>query len=157
MFNYFLILCVPLFKLYIMKCIYFLIPSVPLLKVCIIYFLICCVPQFSVPQIEYLLGGSSKKGSHVYFLLQVFFVILLFDINDFLILPWWPDVTMVQSDITIVVPWQLSTGSKHDYLFWYCPLVGILFEVLRINTTIRTIMGAYWNLRSGSKPQGSGR
>ncbi len=27
--------------------------------------------QFSVPQIEYQLGGSSKKGSHVYFLLQV--------------------------------------------------------------------------------------
>ncbi len=34
-------------------------------------------------------------GSHVYFLLQVFWVILLL----------------------IVVPWQLSTGSKHDYLF----------------------------------------
>ncbi len=28
--------------------------------------------QFSVPQIEYPLGGSSKKGGHVYFLLQVF-------------------------------------------------------------------------------------
>ncbi len=88
--------------------------------------------QFSVPQIEYPLGGSSKKGRHVYFLLQVFWVILLFckivllfDINAILI-------TIVQSDVTIVVPWQLSTGSKHDYLFWYCPLVGILFEVLRI-------------------------
>ncbi len=34
--------------------------------------------QFSVPRIEYLLGGSSKKGSYVYFLLQVFCVILLF-------------------------------------------------------------------------------
>ncbi len=34
--------------------------------------------QFSVPQIEYPLGGSCKKGSHVYFLLQVFWVILLF-------------------------------------------------------------------------------
>ncbi len=34
--------------------------------------------QFSVPQIEYPLGGSSKAGSHVYFLLQVFWVILLF-------------------------------------------------------------------------------
>ncbi len=45
-------------------------------------------------------------------------------------LPWWPDVTIVQSDITIVVPWQLSTGRLHDYLFCYCPLVGILFEVL---------------------------
>ncbi len=35
-------------------------------------------PKFSVPQIEYPLGGSSKKGSHVYLLLQVFWVILLF-------------------------------------------------------------------------------
>ncbi len=34
--------------------------------------------QFSVPQIEYPLGGSTKKGSNVYFLLQVFWVILLF-------------------------------------------------------------------------------
>ncbi len=67
--------------------------------------------QFSVPQLEYPLGGSSKKGSHIYFLLQVFWVILLFDINVVLMLPWWPDVTIVQSDITIVVPWQLSTGN----------------------------------------------
>ncbi len=44
------------------------------------------------------------------------------------------DVTIVQSDITIVVPWQLSTGSKHDYIFCNGPLVGILFEVLRIMT-----------------------
>ncbi len=88
--------------------------------------------QFSVPQIEYPLGGSSKKGSHVYFLLQVFRLILLLDINVVLMLPWWSDVTIVESDVTIVVPWQLSTGSKHDYLFCYCPLVGILFEVLRI-------------------------
>ncbi len=34
--------------------------------------------QFSVPQIESPLAGISKKGSHVYFLLQVFWVILLF-------------------------------------------------------------------------------
>ncbi len=34
--------------------------------------------EFSVPRIEYPLGGSSKKGSHVYFLLQDFWVILLF-------------------------------------------------------------------------------
>ncbi len=40
------------------------------------------------------------------------------------------DVTIVQSDVTIVVPCQQSTGSVHDYLFCYCPLVGILFEVL---------------------------
>ncbi len=36
------------------------------------------VREFSVPWIEYPLVGSSKKGSHVYFLLQVFWVILLF-------------------------------------------------------------------------------
>ncbi len=34
--------------------------------------------QFSVPQIEYPPGGSSKTSSHVYFLLQVFWEILLF-------------------------------------------------------------------------------
>ncbi len=68
--------------------------------------------------------GSSKKGSHVYFLLHVFWVILLFcqivllfDINVVLMLSWWTYVTIVQSGVTIVVPWQLSTGSKHDYLF----------------------------------------
>ncbi len=33
---------------------------------------------------------------------------------------------------TIVLPRKLATGSIHDYLFGYCPLVGILFEVLRI-------------------------
>ncbi len=55
--------------------------------------------EFSVPQIEYPLGGNSKKGSHVYFLLQFFWITLLFDINVDLMLPWWPDVT-------IVVPWQ---------------------------------------------------
>ncbi len=36
------------------------------------------INQFSVPQIEYPLGGSSKTGSHVYFLLHIFLVILLF-------------------------------------------------------------------------------
>ncbi len=87
---------------------------------------------FLVPQIEYPLGGSIRKGSHGYFLLQVFCVVLLFDINVVQMLPWWPDVTIIQSDVTIIVPWQLSTGNKHDYLFCYCPLVGILFEVLRI-------------------------
>ncbi len=87
--------------------------------------------QFSVPQIEYPLGGSSKKCSHVYFLLQDFWVILLFcqivllfEINVVLMLLWWPDVTIVQSDVTIVVPWQLSTGSIHDYLFLVLPPSG---------------------------------
>ncbi len=33
---------------------------------------------------------------------------------------------------TIILPRKLITGSIHDYLLCYCPLVGILFEVLRI-------------------------
>ncbi len=33
---------------------------------------------------------------------------------------------------TIVLPRKLTTGSIYDYLFCYCPLVGILFEVMRI-------------------------
>ncbi len=40
--------------------------------------------------------------------------------------------TIVQFDETIVLPRKFATGNIHDYLFWYCPLVGILFEVLRI-------------------------
>ncbi len=53
-----------------------------------------------------------RKSSPVYFLLQVLCIILLFcqivllfEINVVLMLPWWPDVTIVQSDVTIVVPW----------------------------------------------------
>ncbi len=91
--------------------------------------------KFSVLQIEYPLEGRSPKGSDVYFLLEVCWVIqlfcqivLLFEINVVLVVPWWPDVTIVQSDITIVVPWQLSIGNIHDYLL----LMGILFEILRI-------------------------
>ncbi len=33
---------------------------------------------------------------------------------------------------SIVLPRKLATGSIHDYLFCYCPLVGILFELLTI-------------------------
>ncbi len=40
--------------------------------------------------------------------------------------------TIVQFDKTIVLPRKCATGSIHDYLFCYCPLVCILFEVLRI-------------------------
>ncbi len=91
--------------------------------------------EFTVPRIGYPLGGISKNGSHVYVLLQVFRVILLFEINVVLMLPWWTGVTIVQCDITIVIPWQLSTGSIQYYLFCYCPLVGILFEILRVVIT----------------------
>ncbi len=37
---------------------------------------------------------------------------------------------------TIVLTRKLATGSIHDYLFCYCPLVGILFDVLRIGSVI---------------------
>ncbi len=108
--------------------------------------------EFSVPQIEYTLGGNKKKCSYVYFLLQVVLVILLFcqivllfDINIVLmLLQWLPDVTIVQSDVTIVVPWQLSTGSIHDYIFCCCSLVGILFEVWRINTGMDHLFSYVW-------------
>ncbi len=44
--------------------------------------------------------------------------------------------TIVQFDKTIVLPRKLETGSIHDCLFCYCPLVSILFEVLRISSII---------------------
>ncbi len=34
---------------------------------------------------------------------------------------------------TVVLTRKITTGSIHDYLFCYCPLLGILFEVLRID------------------------
>ncbi len=37
---------------------------------------------------------------------------------------------------TIVLPRKLATGSIHDYLFCYCPLVRIIFEVLRIKIVL---------------------
>ncbi len=86
----------------------------------------------SVPQIEYPLESSSKKGSHVYFLLIVAMVLLFW--HQIVLL--WHQVTMVASEQhlyqTIVLPRKLTTRSIHDYLFCYCPLVCIIFEVLRI-------------------------
>ncbi len=52
------------------------------------------VYQFSVPQIEYPLGGSSKKGSHVYFLLIVAMVLLLW--RQIILL--WHQVAIVASE-----------------------------------------------------------
>ncbi len=93
--------------------------------------------QFSVPQIEYPLRGSSKKGSHVYFQLIVAVVLPLWR----LIVLLWHQVTMLTSKQhlyqTIVLPRQLATGSIHDYLFCYCPLEGILLEVLRISLSLK--------------------
>ncbi len=42
--------------------------------------------------------------------------------------------TIVQFDNTIVLPRKLETGNIPDYLVCYCPLVCILFEVLRMTT-----------------------
>ncbi len=43
---------------------------------------------------------------------------------------------IVQFDKTMVLPRKPATGSIHDYLFCYCPLVGIPFEVLRIKLSL---------------------
>ncbi len=43
--------------------------------------------------------------------------------------------TIVQFDKTMILPRKRATGNIHDHLFCYCPLVGILFEVLRIKGT----------------------
>ncbi len=47
--------------------------------------------------------------------------------------------TIVQFDKTIVLPRKCTTGSIHDYLFCYCPLVGTPFEVLRIHYIIPSL------------------
>ncbi len=74
--------------------------------------------EFSVPQIEYPLGGGAVLLRH-----QVTMVVAseqhLYQ-------------TIVQFNKTIVLPRKLATGSIPDYIFCYCPLVGILFEVLQI-------------------------
>ncbi len=92
----------------------------------------CNCVQFSLPQIVCSLGGSSKIGSHDYFLLIVAMVLLLW--RQIVLL--WHQVTMVASEQhlyqTIVLPRKFATGSIHDYLFCYCPLVVILFVVLKI-------------------------
>ncbi len=85
------------------------------------------VGQFSVHEIEYPLGGSSKNGSHIYFLLIVAMVLLLW--HQIVLL--WHHVTMVASeqhlyqivqfDKTIVLPRKLATGSIHDYLLLLPP------------------------------------
>ncbi len=96
--------------------------------------------NFSVPQIEHPLGCCSKKGSHVYFLLIIAMVLLLW----LQIVLLWHQVTMVAPEQhlyqTIALPRKLATGSTHDYLFCYCPLVDILFELLRIVSEVQYIL-----------------
>ncbi len=41
--------------------------------------------------------------------------------------------TIIQFDKTKVLPRKLATGSIPDNIFCDCPIVGILFEVLRID------------------------
>ncbi len=106
--------------------------------------------EFSVLQIEYPLGSSSKKGSHVYFLLIVAMVLLLW--RHIVLL--WHQVTMVASEPHF---WQNNNITQktcnrkyiHDYLFCYCPLVAILFEVLRITITdlsLTYLSGFQWHV-----------
>ncbi len=45
--------------------------------------------------------------------------------------------TIVQFDKIIVLLRKLARGNINDYLFCYCPLVGILFEGLRIVANIK--------------------
>ncbi len=58
----------------------------------------------------------------------------------------------------IVLSRKLTTGSIHEHLFCYCPLVGILFKVLRIILTsalspsLGGILAAVIPLHIPSKP-----
>ncbi len=45
---------------------------------------------------------------------------------------WNIYIKQVQFDKTIVLSRKHATGSMHDYIFCYRPLMGILFEKLRI-------------------------
>ncbi len=88
--------------------------------------------QISVPQIEYPLGGSSKKGSHVYFLLIVAMVLL--ELWHQIVLLWHHSIT------------QKTCNRKYTWLpLCYCPLVSILFEVLRIESAF--ILSHYFDIR----------
>ncbi len=65
-----------------------------------IYYMLTCTTRTSgtMLQIEYLLGGSSKNGSHVYFLLIVAMVILLW--SQIVLL--WHQVIMVGIRTTFI-------------------------------------------------------
>ncbi len=82
---------------------------------------------------------QSQIGSHVYFLLIIAMVILLTSDSAIVTSEQCLYQTIVQFDKTIVLPRKLATGNIHDYLSSYCPLVGILFEVLRIKDSFDII------------------
>ncbi len=96
-----------------------------------IMYMFLFLQQFSVPQIQYPPGGSSRKVSHVYFLLIVAMVLLLW--HQIVLL--WDQVTMVAREQhlyqTIVLPRKLATGSIFDYPFLLLPPSGYSIEVLR--------------------------
>ncbi len=75
--------------------------------------------QFSVPQIKCPLGGSSKEGSHVYFLLIVTMVLLLW--GQIVLL--WHQVIMLASEQLL---WQNNSITQktcnRKYIFFdiYC-------------------------------------
>ncbi len=102
--------------------------------------------QFLVPQIEVPLGAVAKRWSCI--LPVACFLSNTIDLSNCTIVrdKRCSDVTIVQSDVTIVVPWQQSTGSKHYYIFCYCPLVGILFEVVRIGNLSDPTLEIKWLL-----------
>ncbi len=66
--------------------------------------------QFSVPQIEYPLGSNSKMGSHVYFLLIVAMVLLLW--HQIVLL--WCQVTMVTSEQHLYPTKVLPRKLEHE-------------------------------------------
>ncbi len=75
------------------------------------------------------LGGSSKKGSQVYFLMIVAMVLILWhqivlfchQVTIVALEEHWFQ-TIVQIGKTIVLPIKLATGNIHDNLFYYCHL-----------------------------------
>ncbi len=108
--------------------------------------------QFSLPQIICSLGGSSKIDSHVYFLLIVAMVLLL-----------WRQIVLLRHQVTMIASeqhlWQNNSitqktcNRKYTWLpFCYCHLVGILFEVLRIilmihKCDLKCHYSTWWSLR----------
>ncbi len=60
--------------------------------------------------------------------------------------------SLVQFNKKIVLPRKLATGNIYDYLFCYCPLLGIIFEIVRIgmNKPLITLNRVYTYMESCS-------
>ncbi len=91
--------------------------------------------QFSLPQIVCSLGGSSKIGSHVYFLLIVAMVLLLW--HQIVLL--WHQITLVASEQhvyqTIVLPRKLANKTQSN-LKEYRPWWGFYSRYCELPTTM---------------------